>query len=106
MISNHPATGQATQQSTTSSSASMRSVSQTTQGSRVTSVKPRSETVTSTRTTTVTWQTTTEAESEEEQQGKSETAEKPPCVEGELADSSQEKDTDGKVCQAQAQKLQ
>ncbi|XP_049455182.1 otoconin-90 [Epinephelus fuscoguttatus] len=78
--------GQATQHSTTLSSNS--------RGSRVTSVKPRSEIGASTRTSTVTSHTTAEAESEEELQEKSETAEKAPCVDEELADSSQEKHTD------------
>ncbi|XP_049931069.1 otoconin-90 [Epinephelus moara] len=78
--------GQATQHSTTLSSNS--------RGSRVTSVKPRSEIGASTRTPTVTSHTTAEAESEEELQERSETAEKAPCVDEELADSSQEKHTD------------
>lgn len=75
----------------------MRSVSEATQGSQLTSIKPGSEINTSTRATTAVSYTTTEAESEEELQEKSEKTEKPPCVEGELADSSQEKDTDGQI---------
>ncbi|XP_035526204.1 mucin-17-like [Morone saxatilis] len=116
--------GRLTQQPTTSRPTSMRSVSQTMAGSRVTAINPRSEAATSSRTTTPTSinprpeaatssrtktptainprpeaatssrttppssHTTAEAESEEEQ------PEKAPCEEGELADSSQEKEAD------------
>lgn len=90
MNSNLPAAGQATQRSSTST----RSVSPATQGSRVTSFKPRSEISASSRTTAG---TTAEAESDEERREKPETAGKRPCVEGELTDSSQEKDTEGRV---------
>ncbi|XP_071348395.1 otoconin-90 isoform X2 [Trachinotus anak] len=67
----------------------------------VTSVKPRSEVNMSAPTTTAAAVrspslTTTEAASEEEPQEEAGTTvtQKPPCVEGEAADSSQEKDTD------------
>ncbi|KAI3374532.1 hypothetical protein L3Q82_021102, partial [Scortum barcoo] len=74
------APGQETRQSTTSSPTSApREI-------RVTSVKPRSESSPA---------TTREAESEEERQERSETAEKPPCVDGDRTVSSQEKDIDG-----------
>lgn len=92
MISDLLASGRTTAQSTASPSTST--------GSRVSSVKPRPESNTSTRTSTG----STEAESGEEQQEKSGAAEKAPCVEGELADSSQEKLTDGKVSSDLGQK--
>uniref|UniRef100_A0A4W6CKS2 Phospholipase A2-like central domain-containing protein n=1 Tax=Lates calcarifer TaxID=8187 RepID=A0A4W6CKS2_LATCA len=78
---------------TPSSSSSIRTIGKTTQGRRVTSIKPRLEINTSTTSTTSTTTTftTTEAESEEEEQEIT-TTDKPPCEEGEVVDSSQEKD--------------
>uniref|UniRef100_A0A8P4G3C9 Otoconin 90 n=1 Tax=Dicentrarchus labrax TaxID=13489 RepID=A0A8P4G3C9_DICLA len=98
--------GRLTQQPTTLPPTSMSSVSQTTAGSRVTAINSRPEAATSFRTTTPTAinsrsegatssrttmptsHTTAETESEEEE------PEKAPCEEGELVDSSQEKETD------------
>ncbi|XP_056247760.1 otoconin-90 isoform X2 [Seriola aureovittata] len=85
-----------TSATTTSSSTSVRTVTQTTRGRQVTSIKPRSDNNMSAPTAAaVKSPSLTTAVSEEEvPEEVGTTTDKPPCVEGEDADSSQEKDAD------------
>lgn len=84
-----------------SSSTSTTAITQTTHRKQLTSISPGSQISMSTTTVAVESPsyTTTEAESQEAPQEKSitTTTDKPPCVDGKLADSSQEKHAKGRV---------